>query len=71
MLNHRRGAPAGPVDATLSIQRSALDEVVAGIAKIEDLASSGGLVVEGDPAKVGELLGLLDPPDPSFAIVTP
>ncbi len=71
VLNHRRGAPTGPVDATLSIQRSALDQVVAGIAKIEDLASSGGLVVEGDPAKVGELLGLLDPPDPYFAIVTP
>jgi alkyl sulfatase BDS1-like metallo-beta-lactamase superfamily hydrolase len=32
---------------------------------------SGRITVEGDAAKLGELLGLLDPPDPGFAIVTP
>jgi len=49
----------------------ALDEVVAGAAKIEELPASGPLAVEGDQSKLGELLGLLDPPDPNFAIVTP
>ena len=29
-----------------------------------------GVLVEGEQAELGELLGLLDPPDPSFAIVT-
>ena len=36
-----------------------------------DIAAAGRLTVEGDPAKLGELLGLLDAPDPAFAIVTP
>jgi alkyl sulfatase BDS1-like metallo-beta-lactamase superfamily hydrolase len=71
VLTHRRGTPAGPIDATVSIQRSALNEVVAGTAKLEELISSGRLAIEGDQAKLAELLGLLDPPDPNFAIVTP
>jgi len=28
-------------------------------------------VLDGDAALFAELLGLLDPPDPSFAVVTP
>jgi alkyl sulfatase BDS1-like metallo-beta-lactamase superfamily hydrolase len=71
VLSHRRGIPAGPIDATVSTQRSALNEVIAGTAKIEELSSSSRLDIEGDQAKLGELLGLLDPPDPNFAIVTP
>ena len=55
----------------MSIERSALNEVVAGTAKLEELVASGRLAIEGDQAKLGELLGLLDPPDPDFAIVTP
>jgi alkyl sulfatase BDS1-like metallo-beta-lactamase superfamily hydrolase len=47
------------------------NEVVAGSATPEELMASGRLAVEGDQAKLGELLGLLDPPDPGFAIVTP
>jgi alkyl sulfatase BDS1-like metallo-beta-lactamase superfamily hydrolase len=35
------------------------------------LAESGRLRVEGHGVKLGELLGLLDEPDPGFAIVTP
>ena len=71
VLTHRLGTPADTIDATVHIQRSALNEVVAGSAKLEELGSSGRLAIEGDQAKLGELLGLLDPPDPNFAIVTP
>ena len=71
VLNQRRGAPTTPVDATVNIERAALNEVLTGAATIEDIATSGRLRVDGDAAKLGELLGLLDPPDPSFAIVTP
>ena len=71
LLTHRRGAPVGSVDAVVRIERSALNEVIAGSATLEAIAAAGRLAIEGDQAKLGELLGLLDPPDPNFAIVTP
>jgi alkyl sulfatase BDS1-like metallo-beta-lactamase superfamily hydrolase len=46
-------------------------EVVAGSVTIEQLMASGRVVIEGEHSRLAELLGLLDPPDPSFAIVTP
>jgi hypothetical protein len=39
--------------------------------RVNDPDESGRLRVEGDGAKLGELLALLDEPDPGFAIVTP
>jgi alkyl sulfatase BDS1-like metallo-beta-lactamase superfamily hydrolase len=72
VLTHRRGAALnGQVDTKVSLERAALNEVVTGAATVEDLLASGRLVVDGDQAKLGALLGLLDPPDPNFAIVTP
>ena len=71
VLTHRPGAPREAIDATVTVERGALNEVVAGAATPESLVAEGRLAVEGDQAKLGELLGLLDPPDPNFAIVTP
>jgi alkyl sulfatase BDS1-like metallo-beta-lactamase superfamily hydrolase len=45
--------------------------MLSGSAELADLASGGRLRIEGDGVKLGELLGLLDEPDPGFAIVTP
>ncbi|MDJ0113708.1 alkyl sulfatase C-terminal domain-containing protein, partial [Rhodococcus erythropolis] len=33
--------------------------------------ANGSITVAGDPAKLAELAGHLDEPDPNFAIVTP
>jgi len=33
--------------------------------------SDGTVVIEGDPAVLGQLVALLAPVDPGFAIVTP
>jgi linear primary-alkylsulfatase len=71
VLTHRPGVPRGDVDAVVSVERSAVNEVIAGSATLEALTASGRLAVDGDAGKLSELLGLLDPPDPSFAIVTP
>jgi alkyl sulfatase BDS1-like metallo-beta-lactamase superfamily hydrolase len=71
VLTHRRGTPSGSVDASVRIERSALNEVIAGTASIESIAASGRLAIEGDQSKLNQLLGLLDPPDPNFPIVTP
>jgi alkyl sulfatase BDS1-like metallo-beta-lactamase superfamily hydrolase len=71
VLRHRTGRHATGAEATLVVERGALDELVAKSADIGELAQSGRLRVEGDGAKLGELLGLLDEPDPCFPIVTP
>jgi alkyl sulfatase BDS1-like metallo-beta-lactamase superfamily hydrolase len=45
--------------------------VIAGSATIEEIVTSGRLTIDGDQTALGRLLGLLDPPDPQFAIVVP
>ena len=64
-------ATTAAADAGLVIEREALNQLLLGAAEIGELAESGRLRVEGDGVKLAELLGLLDEPDPGFAIVTP
>ena len=71
VLNHRPWQDGAEAEAALVVERQALNELLGGTADLADLAGSGRLRVEGDGEKVGELLGLLDEPDPGFAIVTP
>jgi alkyl sulfatase BDS1-like metallo-beta-lactamase superfamily hydrolase len=71
VLQHRPWKPGAKAEATLVIERGALNEMLSGTADLAELATSGRLRVEGDGEKLGELLGLLEEPDPNFAIVTP
>ena len=71
VLRHRHGAPKGPTSATVQISRTAFNQLIAGVVQPQDLLQSGDLVIQGETASFGELLGLLDPPDRDFAIVTP
>jgi alkyl sulfatase BDS1-like metallo-beta-lactamase superfamily hydrolase len=71
VLIHSADRQSSLADATVLVERSALDELFAGVTPMPELLQAGRLRVEGDAAKLGELLGLLDQPDPSFAIVTP
>ena len=71
VLHHRPDAGDTEAEATLVIERAALNEMLGGDADLAALATSGRLRVEGDGEKLGELLGLLEEPDPGFAIVTP
>ena len=71
VLSHRQGRHEPSADAGLVVEREALNQLLLKTADIGELAEGGKLKVEGDGAKLGELLGLLDEPDPSFAIVTP
>jgi alkyl sulfatase BDS1-like metallo-beta-lactamase superfamily hydrolase len=71
VMRHRPGSHDPPADASLVVDREALNQLLLKTADIGELAESGRLRVEGDGAKLGELLGLLDEPDPGFAIVTP
>jgi len=72
VLSHRPGAHGDPpADATLIIEREALDRMLLKTAEVGELLESGALRIEGDAEKLGEMLGLLEEPDPGFPIVTP
>lgn len=71
VLRHRPGGHGPAADAALHVDRAGLNELLLDREAIGGLAESGRLRVEGDGAKLGELLGLLDDPDPKFPIVTP
>ncbi len=71
VLSHRPRRHAPEAEAGLVVERRALNELLLKVADIGELGESERLHVEGDGAKIGELLGLLDEPDPGFAIVTP
>jgi alkyl sulfatase BDS1-like metallo-beta-lactamase superfamily hydrolase len=71
VLRHRPGRHGPDADATLIVAREALNQLVLKTADLAELAQSGKLRVEGDGARIGALLGLLDEPDPAFPIVTP
>jgi alkyl sulfatase BDS1-like metallo-beta-lactamase superfamily hydrolase len=71
VLNHRPWKEGAEAEATLVIERQALNELLSNSADLAALAESGRLRVEGDGEKLGELLGLLEEPDPAFPIVTP
>ncbi len=57
--------------AKVTLTRAAFDAILLGTGDAAELFASGALAVEGDGAKLGEFLGLLDSGDPAFAIVTP
>lgn len=71
VLRHRAGAPQATADVTVRVSRTAFNRLIGGVAQPQDLLAAGDLAIEGDAALFGELLGLLDPPDPNFPIVTP
>ena len=71
VLHHRQADDTTNAEATLVIERRALNELLSNTADLAELGSSGRLRVEGDGEKLGDLLGLLEEPDPSFPIVTP
>jgi alkyl sulfatase BDS1-like metallo-beta-lactamase superfamily hydrolase len=71
VLSHRPGRHRPEADAALVIEREALNQLLLKTADLGELVQSDRLRVEGDGAKLGELLGLLDEPDFGFAIVTP
>jgi alkyl sulfatase BDS1-like metallo-beta-lactamase superfamily hydrolase len=71
VLSHRPGRQDGGADATLVVKREALNQLLLKSAGLPDLVAAGRLRVEGNGAKLGALLGLLDEPDPGFPIVTP
>jgi alkyl sulfatase BDS1-like metallo-beta-lactamase superfamily hydrolase len=70
-LSSVKGRLAGDAHATVTLTRAAFNAMLLGDGDLGELFASGAIAVEGDGAKLGEMLGLLDEGDPAFAIVTP
>ena len=58
-------------DATLTLTRSALDDVTLGVATFDEKVDKGEITIEGDRAAFTRFLGLLDSFEFWFDIVTP
>jgi alkyl sulfatase BDS1-like metallo-beta-lactamase superfamily hydrolase len=71
VLHHRPGRHDPAAEATLVVDRDGFNRLLLDPTQIGPLAESGRLRVEGEGERLGELLGLLDEPDPAFPIVTP
>ena len=70
-ISRRVSAAPSTVDATVRLTRAALIGVATGQLDLAAALGDGSLVVDGDPAALQGLLGVLAPVDPAFPIVTP
>ncbi|WP_226999801.1 alkyl/aryl-sulfatase [Microbulbifer aggregans] len=71
VLNHSAGKQAKDADATLSLSRETLNNIVLQQTTMKDARSKGDVKVDGSEAKLNELLSYLDSFDFWFNIVTP
>ncbi|HVV40502.1 MAG TPA: alkyl sulfatase dimerization domain-containing protein [Nitrobacter sp.] len=70
-LTQRSGARAAHADATLTLTRKTLNEIMMQQTTFPEAVGAGKIKVEGNGAKLLELLSLFDAFTPAFAIVEP
>jgi alkyl sulfatase BDS1-like metallo-beta-lactamase superfamily hydrolase len=71
VLNYAKGKQSAEADATLTMTRAALNEIVLGEATLAEKTAVGEARIEGNPAKLVEFLSLLDTFEFWFNIATP
>lgn len=71
VLNHTEGAQSDQADATITLDRSTLDAITLQQTTMQEAAKAGDVSFEGDPAKLQELMALLDNFGFWFNIATP
>jgi alkyl sulfatase BDS1-like metallo-beta-lactamase superfamily hydrolase len=71
VLNYAKGKQSAEADASLTMTRAALNEVVLGEAKLAEKLAAGEARIDGNPEKLVEFLSLLDNFEFWFNIVTP
>jgi alkyl sulfatase BDS1-like metallo-beta-lactamase superfamily hydrolase len=71
VLNHTAGAQADDADAKITLSRETLNQIMLGETTLDAAAGAGDVTVEGDQAKLGELVSYLDTFEFWFDIVTP
>lgn len=71
VLNHTGNAQSAKADATLTMSRDTLNNIILQQTSLDDAVKNGGVKVTGDQGKVKELVSYLDNFDFWFHIVTP
>ena len=71
MLNHTADVQADDADATVTLTRDTLNDIILQQTGLQDAVSSGDVSIEGDQAKLEELVSYLDTFEFWFDIVTP
>jgi len=70
VINHVPGKAGQAADASLTLDRSALNEILLGKAKLPGLVAEGKAKVDGNAGAISDLLGCLEPFSFWFDIVT-
>lgn len=70
-LTYVAGAQAADADAGFTLPRGVLDEVIAKLTTFPEAVASGKIKVTGNPARLGELMRLMDEFPRMFEIVEP
>jgi alkyl sulfatase BDS1-like metallo-beta-lactamase superfamily hydrolase len=70
VLHFRKGTPAADANATLTLTRSILVKMIAGVAGVKDTIMSDDLKVTGSKIDLVRFFGLIDKAPGTFAIVS-
>jgi len=70
-LTYSEGRAEPKADASFVLTRATLNEVILGKTTFPEVIKAGKAKVQGDPRKLGELMGMLDTFPSSFPIVEP
>jgi alkyl sulfatase BDS1-like metallo-beta-lactamase superfamily hydrolase len=70
-LNHRPNIQDKDADATVTLTRAALNQIILGETSLDQAISSGNVTVKGQKEALGRLLAMLDKFEFWFNIVTP
>lgn len=71
VLQYHKDQQADDADASLTMDRSTLNEIIGGKLKVEQGVTNGKIKLDGDPKKFEEFVGLLDTFDPWYQVVMP
>jgi linear primary-alkylsulfatase len=71
VLQYHKGQQAKNADASLTLDRTTLNQIIGGNLKVEQGITSGKIKLDGEPKKFEEFVGLLDTFDPWYQVVMP
>jgi putative sterol carrier protein len=70
-LQDHKDQQADDADASLTMDRSTLNEIIGGKLKVDQGVTDGKIKLHGKPEKFEEFVGLLDTFDPWYQVVMP